>query len=420
MKKILIFDTDYALLNKIDGWLRNEEYDIRITDDIKTAKARLTSCHYNLLVLGVRYIGCDGMKLLNWVNSQNFGIPFMVMLGKDDNNLLADAFRKGAHDHIDKRTLTRACFVDKINEALRFFNHIFDSYVYRSHEYTQCLNKAIVAARNNEVVLLSGEVGTGKSHIARHIHYNSKRGMHLFLPVKCGLLDHSRSHEQLFGLSTTITSKPMTGILEKVGMGTLFFDEIDKLPLNAQTALVHVIEEGKYSPMGSHMIKSFNARILFSTSANLSNHVLKGTFRRDLFDLLQNNIIKVPSLRMCREDIIPLSEYFLNIIARERNTTMKSLSKSATLHIASHDWHGNIRELRSILKRADMECDTNLIKTKHLHLNSTESHSKGDEEKVILDALAAAGNNKSIAARMLGISRPTLYSKMTKLNIHIH
>lgn len=414
MKKILIFDTDYTLLNKIDSWLRNEEYDVRVTDDLKTAKARLTSSHYNLLVLGVKYKGCDGMKLLNWVNCQNLGIPFMVMLEKDDNNLLADTFRNGAHDHIDKRTLTRVEFVDKINGALRFFNHIFDSYIYRSSEYAQCLNQAVIAARNNDVVLLSGEVGTGKSHIARRIHYNSKRGMHLFLPVKCELLNDSRSHEQLFGLSTTLTTKPMTGILEKVGMGTLFFDEIDKLPLNAQTALVHVIEEGKYSPMGSHMIKSFNARILFSTSANLSNHVLKGTFRRDLYDLLQNNIIKVPSLRMCREDIIPLSEYFLSNIAQERNTAIKSLSKSAALHIASHDWYGNIRELRSILKRADMECDTNLIKTKHLHLNSTESHSKGDEEKVILDALAAAGNNKSIAARMLGISRPTLYSMLKK------
>ncbi len=417
MTKILIFDTDYSFLNKITDWLKAEEYEVSVTDDLKTAKARLTTLNFNIIILGVRYKECEGGKLMNWINTNNYGTPFIVMLDKDDNSLLANAFKKGAHDHIDKRSINRLTLICQIDEVRRNFNYVFNSYVHKSTNYAQCIRQAVKTSGNNDVVLLSGETGSGKSHLARYIHCLSKRNKNLFLPIKCELLDNERFRDQLFGISKGLSSKPIKGILEKVGRGTVFFDEIDKLPLNAQTALVHTIEEGSFCSIGSNSIKRLNAKILFSTSVNLATCLLNGTLRRDLYDLLNNNVIKVPALRMCQEDIIPLCEYFLGSIAQERNTVTKNLSKQAVFHIEAHKWQGNLRELKSILKQADTECTTNLIMCKHLHINKAESPYNGSEMITVKDTLISTGNNKTLAAKLLGISRPTLYAKIKMLGL---
>lgn len=417
MKKILIFDTDYGFTRQISEWLYEDNYEVRFTDSLFAVKKHLMEGYFDILIAGVRYKECDGMKLLQWLKQNNTAVPFIFALDRDDNSLMASGFRQGAHDYIDKRSVKKTCFLETVREVYVRNYPRNEDYLYKSIAYQDCIRKANIASGNDGVVLIIGESGCGKSHIAKRIHSNSRRSVYSFAPIKCGLLDESRSLEMLFGYGEGKSSRITSGILTNAGNGTLFFDEIDKLPLNAQMVLVHVIEEGRYHPVGTGISKTFNARIVVSTSVNLIECVAKGTFRRDLYDLICHNVINVPALRTCREDIIPLAEYFLKMNSQETGSQAKGLSKSAIQHILSHEWHGNIRELRSILKLADNECDAPLIKSKHLHLKKNCQHKSHDEERIVVEALATAGNNKTIASKILGISRPTLYSMIAKYNL---
>ena len=419
MKRILIFDTDYSFGKQISDWLRNDGFETRYSDNLLQAKKHISEKSFDILIAGIRYKECDGMKLLQWIKNNGISIPFLFALDVDNNSLMASGYRHGAHEYLDKRSLKQASLLGIIREVYARNYPKRPDYQYKSEAYQDCIRKANIASVNNGVVLIVGESGCGKSHIAKRIHLNSKRSSHLFVPIKCGLLDETRAIEMLLGGYDGKSSKASPGILTGAGSGTLFFDEIDKLPLNAQMILVHIIEEGEYHPTGRGLTKTFNARMIVSTSSNLIECVTSGTFRRDLYDLICHNVINVPPLRMCKEDIIPLAEYFLREYSQEIGSHTKGLSKSAKQHLLSHEWQGNIRELRSVLKLAESECDSHLIKSKHLHLKKSRPQNNHDNEQTVIEALTSAGYNKTLASKLLGISRPTLYSMITKYKLQI-
>ncbi len=294
-------------------------------------------------------------------------------------------------------------------------------------------------------VLITGESGTGKELVVKAIHYNSRRLDQPFIKVNCAAIPESLLESELFGHTKgafTGAMKDRIGLFQLADKGTLFLDEIGELSLGTQAKLLRVIQQRELQQIGSDRIVKLDFRLIAATNVNLRELVTIGKFREDLYYRLNVVSIHTPALRNHKEDLNVLISHFLRRTASKLEQPQCRLAPDALEALHNYDWPGNVRELEHAIESACVICSDYLVRLKHLpssirnadgrtmpagsrdstrlfpdDLRRPEPQAENEKE-TILSALSACGWSRDKTAKMLGISRKTLYNKMQKLNIN--
>ena len=284
-------------------------------------------------------------------------------------------------------------------------------------------------ARVDSTVLIEGETGTGKELVARAIHSSSHRKDKPFVAVNCAGLTESLLSSQLFGHKRgafTGAIEDHQGLFEAASGGTLLLDEIGDVPITVQNQLLRVLQEREIIRLGESRPRKIDVRVLAATHRSLTEEVAKGSFRSDLFYRIRVARISLPSLRARREDIPLLAASFLAQFSATSGTRVSELSHDALRLLAGYDWPGNVRELRSAIEFAVIRCAGAVIQPEDLppeilqpadFEGSIPGDPLADEKARFLQALERSRGNRALAARLLGISRATLYRRLADLKI---
>ena len=311
--------------------------------------------------------------------------------------------------------------------------YTFDSLLGSSPTFLDAKDQAKKAAKSDSNVLIIGESGTGKELFAHSIHSDSKRSMGVFIKVNCAAIPGELLESELFGYEegsfTGAKKGGKIGKFEAADGGTIFLDEIGELPLHMQVKLLRVLQEREVERVGSNRSIPIDVRIIAATNRNLEEMVDKGEFRLDLYYRLKVMIIEVPKLSERSEDIKMLVHHFLGKYQKLMNKPIEGISDRALRILSSYTWLGNIRELENTIERAlNMVDEDKMVTSDHLpeeirgykRPSSTLTLNEVMEEterQTIINYLAIMNGNKSGTAKMLGISRTTLYEKMNKYGL---
>jgi DNA-binding NtrC family response regulator len=285
-------------------------------------------------------------------------------------------------------------------------------------------------ARVDSTVLIDGETGTGKELVARAIHAASHRKDKPFVAVNCAGLTESILSSQLFGHKRgafTGAIEDHQGLFEAANDGTLLLDEIGDIPITVQNQLLRVLQEREIVRLGETRPRKIDVRVLAATHRNLSDEVAKGNFRADLFYRIRVARIAVPPLRERREDIPLLAASFLAQFSVAGGKQVTEMSHEVVRLLMDYDWPGNVRELRSAIEFAVIRCRGSAIQPDDLppeiiepadFASSIPGDPLSDEKARFLEALNRSRGNRALAARLLGISRATLYRRLADFNIN--
>lgn len=279
-------------------------------------------------------------------------------------------------------------------------------------------------AATNVPALLLGESGTGKEALAKAVHDLGPRAKHPFVAINCGAIPENLLESELFGHERgafTGAVKQTIGKIESANKGTLFLDEVGDLPHPLQVKLLRFLQDQIVERIGGRQKIQVDVRIVSATNANLEEKIGQGVFRGDLFYRMNAITLRVPPLRERGGDIMLLANFFLNRFNQEFGRDIRGFTEYAVQALTNHEWPGNVRELENRLKRAVVMADRKTIDATDLELTPPEAELPDldlraarlrAEREVLLEALTRSNNTLSVAARMLGVSRPTLYGLM--------
>jgi transcriptional regulator with PAS, ATPase and Fis domain len=339
---------------------------------------------------------------------------------------LAAAERRRAEAHLraerlDARVKSLAQEINGRSGSHRAIGH--------SREWREVLKKATQVAETETTVLLQGESGTGKEVLARFIHGASPRKGRPFGAINCAALPEHLIESELFGYERgafTGAQQAKPGHIELASGGVLFLDEVSEMSASAQAKVLRVLQEREFQRLGGTRLLRANVRVIAATNLDLRKAVEQGSFRRDLYYRLQVFEIRVPPLRDRPEDVLPLTDAFLQDISRSFGRPIEGLTKGAKDALLAYDWPGNIRELRNALERAAILCEGGLITVEHLSLHSepmTAASSVGESDldalqrRTIARVMREVRGNKSKAAKRLGLTRNQLYFRLRKYDL---
>jgi two-component system, NtrC family, response regulator len=304
-----------------------------------------------------------------------------------------------------------------------------DGIIASSPEMLRVLRNIEKMAPTDVAVLLRGESGTGKELLARAVHKMSARAREPFVPINCAAIPETLLESELFGHEKgafTGALKLTIGRIESADRGTLFLDEIGDLPLPMQVKLLRFLQDQVVERIGGRNPVQVDVRIVCATNQDLNLMMAEGRFREDLYYRLNEVTVQVPPLRERAADVVVLASFFLSRYTAEYGRLVRGFSASALVALRDHPWPGNVRELENRIKRAVVMTDGPLLSAADLGLTApgedTQSLTIRDararaEREVLQLALAQAGANLSKAAKLLGISRPTLYDLMQQHRI---
>ena len=334
---------------------------------------------------------------------------------------------------INKRTLRRETFLlEKKLEKKYFFHNIIGKSPYML-EIFALIEKV---AKYFTSILITGETGTGKEMVARAIHNLSPSENSNLTICDCVSIPENLFESELFGYvkgAFTGADKNKHGLFEEADNGIVFLDEIGEIPLSIQAKLLRVLEQHEFRPLGSNEIRKVDVRVLAATSRNLRDGIKKGTFREDLFHRLNKVEIHLPPLRERSEDIPILMRHFLDIYNKKFDKDLKGVSQHVQKLFQKYEWPGNVRELENVLERAAILAKSHFIDISDLPEYLQESAPPSTklpfigkehlstlnelEKEYIIYLLDLVGNNMKKTAKILNISRTTLYNKLKKYNI---
>ena len=433
MKKGIIIEDSPTFCNMLGkkleakGWKTILCYNYR--DGLKAVKE---SSEWDVVISDMRLGNDNGIDLLEWMRSNGYQNPFIIMTSYDESMSAVRTMKLGAEDYIPKKLLLDVVYerleeiIDKQKRLVELNNKI----VYRkSEKFRRIYKMAELFAKSDMAVMILGDNGTGKEHIAEKIHLQSKRADKPFEVVDCGTLSAELAVSALFGHEKgafTSADAARKGYFELAAGGTLFLDEIGNLPKDVQAMLLRVLQSKSYRPLGAIKDKVADVRIIAATNENLQEAVREGRFRSDLYYRLHEAVIEIPRLRDCKEDIMPLANFFLKLYDRHTDKEIKCISKEAQRALVSHTWPGNVRELKSCIMRAMLLCENEIIDVEDLQLSQSalteevldfdEQERKINRER-ILWALKQCNGIKRDAAKMLEMSHTTFYARMKEYGI---
>ena len=315
--------------------------------------------------------------------------------------------------------------------------YTFASFIGGSAASLEVKRQARRAAQQESTVLLLGETGTGKEVLAHAIHTASVRADGPFIGVNLSAMPDALLEAEFFGVApgafTGADRRPRDGTFKLADGGTLFLDEIGELPLALQAKLLRVLQDREIEPLGSNRVIKVDLRVIAATRVDLEQRVAQGRFRSDLFYRLSVLPIRLPPLRERLPDLNELAQYLLEELAARSGTAVREIDASAIALLANHDWPGNVRELRNALERASALTDSACLGVHDIGavlparrgqprgtsrgVPSYADAIAGFERTLIQSALSAAEGKVPVAAKLLGLSRATVYSKMSQLGL---
>ncbi|MBK0369834.1 sigma-54-dependent transcriptional regulator [Flavobacterium agrisoli] len=443
MPKILIIEDDISFCKLLEKFLIKNSYTVATAFSAAEGRLAVAKENFDLILTDLRLPDADGIALLAEFLEANPATPVILMTGYSDVNTAVKAIKNGASDYISKPFNPDEVLV-VISNALQNRTQVEEkkkkpeskaakpttTYVQGISAASKKLNEHIQLVSPTDMsVLIIGESGTGKEIIAKSIHQKSNRKEENFIAVDCGAIPKELAASEFFGHlkgSFTGAISDKVGYFEAANKGTIFLDEIGNLSYENQIQLLRALQERKIKPVGSNKEIEVDIRIITATNEDLREAVKNGDFREDLYHRINEFSIHSPSLSEREDDLMLFAEFFLDKANALLNKEVIGFSKEV-IHIFQHyHWPGNLRELQNCVKRATLLTQGDFIETNVLPAeffqpqeSKTDAFSLSENEKEAIEyALAKTQNNKSEAAKLLKITRKTLYNKLKLYDIN--
>ncbi len=455
MSNILIIEDDAAFCQMLQKFLTKRGYEVQISFSAPEAKSKLKEFDFDLVLTDMRLPDYDGIQLLTEIKEMNAEMAVIVMTGYAEVGSAVKAMKKGAYDYISK-PFTPDDILLIIDNALKTKpvgqiesrkqeTHAPEKNSSRDNnarevnvvEGVSDASKKLyeyirLVAPTDMSVLITGESGTGKEVAARAIHDNSRRKDFGFIAVDCGSIPKELAASEFFGHikgSFTGAVEDKIGNFEAANKGTLFLDEVGNLSYENQIQLLRALQERKIKRVGSTKEIDVDLRIITATNEDLTKAVEKGTFREDLYHRLNEFSIHIPSLDERYDDLVLFAEHFLDKANKNLGKNVLGFSEEVWSAFMQYHWPGNLRELQNVVKRAVLltvndEIVLEVLPKEVLEPNKNnlrpENFSKSEFEKDrILKALKKTNFNKSKAAKLLQVTRKTLYNRINHYNLDL-
>lgn len=427
MERIIVIEDNPVFSDYVCRLLESKGYRTLCTSDCNGARKLFAGIGEDDIVLSdLRLPDGDGIALLEELRKQGRNNPYIVMTDYDEVPTAVRSMKLGAEDYIPKKLLTDNLF--PLLQTLRKRTERYETPIHerQSMAFREIGRKIRLVAPTNMSVLILGESGTGKEHIAEKIHKASKRADKPFVSVDCGMLSKELAASALFGHEKgafTGAEGKRRGYWEEAAGGTLFLDEAGNLPVEVQQMMLRAIQSKRYRPVGGDKDRAADVRIIAATNEDLQAAIAGKRFRQDLYQRLKEYTLVIPPLRNCREDIMPLANFFLNLANEEFDRQVKGFDAEAKKLMLNHKWIGNVRELKGVVRSAVLFTDGDTVTVEALDFDETPSAADISpalddmERKQIIRVLEQAKGNRKLAAELLGIGRTTLYNKMKAYGI---
>jgi two-component system response regulator HydG len=477
MNKILLIDDDRDICLLLNRFLSKKGFEVTELYSGKKAISWLESNQADLILCDFRLEDMDASSLLPLIKEKNPDLPVVIITGYAEIKTAVKMMKMGAYDYITKPLLPEEIVLTirqalgaggekqgseyrKINAPIplparevssgKTEEHIFGN----SETFHNILKQIDLVGPTGYSVIIYGETGSGKESIAQKIHQSSHRAGKPFMAIDCGVLSKELASSELFGhekgsFTGAVTQK--IGCFELANGGTIFLDEVSNLPYDVQVALLRVVQERKMRRVGGTQDIALDVRIIVASNEPLWNNTRNGKFREDLFHRFNEFSIELPPLRERGEDIMLFANHFLKLTNEELRKNIEGFAPEVVEIFNSYAWHGNLRELKNIVRRAALLTPSGLVETKALPFEiihfkkfrevaakdknavpgsnqqgaglsqssrnpaevSLKEASMDAEYEMIMQALKESNYNKSKAAQLLKIDRKTLYNKMT-------
>jgi two-component system, NtrC family, response regulator AtoC len=450
MATVLIVDDESTFVKNVGKFLATTGHEVFAAETAAAGLAFLEKAP-DLIVVDYRLPDLDGVSLIQKIREKDASVPILMITGHGSIELAVEAMKAGASDLMTKpvslgdlrRRLLDLLQRQRDSSRLKYFDakerSSMQAIIGESQIMVQLRQRVariaeLVSEGSLPPVLIVGETGTGKELVARACHFESPRANMPFIEINCAAIPANLLESELFGHEKgafTDAKERKIGLVEAADEGTLFLDELGEMDLALQAKLLKVLEDGRFRRVGSIQERQVNIRILAATNLDLEARIKAGAFRADLYFRLRVLQVVVPPLRERQGDSLLLANHFLKEIARRYQRAGCHFSASAERAISAHQWPGNVRELRNVVEQAVLLSSGSEIGPQDLLLPNRQSvtvidaadtqFGGGDgsmldhlERETLIQALQAASNNVSKAARNLGISRDTLRYRMDK------
>lgn len=453
MYKILVVDDDKDMCMLLDRFLTRNGYSVKCLHTGKDALQYLQKNKPDIILCDFRLDDMTGSKLLQKIKEMIPAALVIIITGYSDVKDAVEVMKMGAYDYV-----TKPLFPDEIlltikkalstqgtkekKEEVKPQIEAEEEHIYgNSPEFQNIIKQIGLVAPTNFSVIIYGESGSGKEAIAKMIHEKSERANQPFVAIDCGALTAELAGSELFGhekgaFTGAVSQK--VGSLETANGGTVFLDEVANLSYDIQVSLLRVVQERKIRRVGGVKDIGLDVRIIVASNEKLWDAALNGRFREDLYHRFNEFSIEVPPLRNRKDDIMLFAEHFLKRTNAELKKNVRGFSQDVKDIFMEYVWHGNLRELLNVVKRATLLTDGELVEVtalpfeinnyKKLQFDNVKSDLQADsienlenkykavninaEYEVILEALRRTQFNKTKAAKLLNIDRKTLYNKI--------
>ena len=426
-RTILIIEDDIIFSRSISNWLRKNNMETECVAQLSSARRKLSSGEYDLVLADLRLPDGNSTDLLRWIHEKDLNVPFLIMTNYGQVENAVEAMQLGAMNYLCKPVHPDK-LLESINKVFSRIRHdINEFYCGESDKAREMYRQISLVAASDISVLLCGASGTGKEHIERELHEQSRRKNRPYVTVDCGSIPEELAASEFFGHrkgSFTGAVSDKTGLFQEADGGTLFLDEIGNLSYKTQMLLLRALQEKCYKPVGSMKERRFDIRLLAATNENLEKAIAEGRFREDLFHRLNEFIIWVPRLSEYPEDILPMAKFFLDRFSKEYRLSVQEFDCLAIAAMREYGWTGNIRELRNAVRSAMLLATNGWITAGNMKLDLSVKPeedvilSEDEKERLLLvKMLEQTGNNRSKTAKLLNMSRTTLYEKLKRNGI---
>ena len=446
--KILVVDDNLGIRRALEILLPLHFAEVKTIPSPSTLVSTLEQFRPDVVLLDMNFYTSinTGNEGLYWAGELKKMVPeveVVLFTAYADIALAVEGMKRGAFDFIvkpwdnDKLIEVLTAARDKARKTLKRDGHpSFDQksdspMFWGTSPAMKNIGKTLAKiAPTDATVLITGENGTGKDVLAREIHAHSLRCEKPMVAVDAGAITETLFESELFGHvkgAFTDAHTDHVGKFEQADGGTLFLDEIGNIPLHLQAKLLRAIQNRNIVRVGGNEAKPINIRLICATNMDLEQLVREGRFREDLYYRINTVHINLPPLRERKEDIVPLAKMFLERFAEKYHRPLTGLDESAKVILESGRWSGNIRELQNVIEKAVILSEAKNLTAKDIQLEQPKAGapaagtlkevSDAEEERLVREAVLRSNGNISAAAKMLGISRPTLYAKLKKYGL---
>lgn len=446
-RKILVIDDNKSTLRVIKAILEQEGYDVYTASDDVTAMENLKKEMIDMCLLDLKMPGMGGLELYRKLKQINGNITVIIMTAYGTVESAVAAMKTGIENYLQKPLnfeelkVIIAKLFEKIElredlailKGQREGKDVFLNMIGRSRKMREVFARIANIAKSDSTVLITGESGTGKEMAARAIHSLSKRKDHKMISLNLAAIPEGLQESELFGFEKgafTGAYAARKGKFEIADKGTVFLDEVGNTNYKVQAKLLRVIEERKVEPLGGNKSMEIDVRLISATNSDLKAEVEKGTFREDLYFRLNVIRLELPPLRERKADIPLLSNYFLKEVCLKNSMEEKIITEQAMERLMEYNWPGNIRELKNVIEEAVVVSSDKVIEPDNLNMSYYKNAAGGPsqampedislhelEKKTIINALIKTKGNQTKAAKLLGISRKIIMTKIEKYKI---